>query len=102
MALEMQMRNTDVDAVVSIEGWLTQKDKIEFCKYSPFLDPIRMHKPFLHISIGPQEGLDYSLLESLKYSDRTLVQRADLPSDGFVHYPMFTLLMNDGIKTTTA
>ncbi|MBD3217032.1 MAG: hypothetical protein GF310_02060 [candidate division Zixibacteria bacterium] len=102
MALEMQMRNTDVDAMVSIEGWLTQADKAEFCKNSPFLDPIRMHKPFLHISIGPQEELDYSLFESLKYSDRTLIHWADLPGDGFVHYPMFTLLMSDEIKTMTA
>ncbi len=102
MALEMQMRNSDVDAVVSIEGWLTQNDKIEFCKNSPFLDPIRMHRPFLHVSLGPQEELDYSLLESLKYCDRTLIHRTDLPGDGFVHYPMFTLLMSDEIKTMTA
>jgi len=98
MAVQMQMRNTDVDAVVSINGWLTRTDKIEFCKNSPMFEAARMHKPLLCINTGAGAELDHSLFESLKYSARTLVNLDSLPGDGFNHYPMFSLQLNEEIK----
>jgi dienelactone hydrolase len=102
MAVLMQIRNTDVDAVVSIDGWMNQVEKIEFIKNSPMFDAARMDKPFLFIEAGPDSEVNRSLFESLKYSSRTLAHLDSLTADGFSHYPMFSLQLSDEIKAMVA
>jgi len=94
-ALIMQMRNSDVDAVVSLNGWFIIGDRMEFVRQCPFVNPIRMSVPLLQICTQEIEPYDFSLFDSLKYSDRYSLMFKGLSRTDFTHYTMFSIIPQD-------
>ncbi len=101
-ALIMQMRNTDVDVVVSLEGWFIISERIEFSRLFPFFNVDRMSVPLMQICGQEEELLDYSLYNSLKYSNRFSLTMNDFRGADFTHYSMFSVLASDSISSLTA
>jgi dienelactone hydrolase len=100
-ALLMQMRNTDIDAVVSLEGWFIIDERIEFASLFSSYNVDRMNAPLLQICGQDEELYDYSLYNSLKYSDRFSLTISDFRGADFTHYSMFTTLASDSISSLT-
>jgi dienelactone hydrolase len=77
-ALLMQMRNTDVDAVVSLRGDFFDDEHLELLRTIPSFDISAATVPIMHVCAGGEESLDSSFLSSLTYADRYLVRCPDL------------------------
>lgn len=96
-AIIMQMRNSDVNAVVSLEGWFVLENRIRFARQCPFFSAIRMNVPLLHVCGQQEELLDLSLFDSLKYSNRYSLKLKNFHGTDFTHYSMFPIPVPDSI-----
>jgi dienelactone hydrolase len=94
-AMLMQMRNSDVEAVVSLEGAFTDSNYISFAEQNPYFDIPRMHVPFLQMCDNTRPTLNLSLFESLKYAPRYSLEFNGLSSMNFTHYSLISTLVID-------
>jgi tetratricopeptide (TPR) repeat protein len=101
-ALDMQMRNSDVDAVVSLDGIYALTDQLEFSRHSPSFNLERMTIPLLHLIAEDTGEHDLSIINNLKYSSRNLVNLTDNSIQGLTHYPMFSFQFPDELKQMAA
>jgi len=69
-ALLMQMRNTDVDAVVDLGGALTSAALFELVKGSASFNPANARVPLLEMYTDVEHVPDMTLLDSLRYAER--------------------------------
>jgi len=98
-ALIMQMRNTDVEAAASLEGWFVINERIELAMQFPSFNINRMAVPLLQISGQQDEHINFALFDSLIYSDRYSLQLKDFHGTDFTHYSMFSVIASDSVKT---
>ncbi|HVS81439.1 MAG TPA: dienelactone hydrolase family protein [Pyrinomonadaceae bacterium] len=74
-ALLLQMRNGDVDAVVSLDSGIAFEHNTKLLKQSPYYNPSRLRVPLLHATATREEieasgaHEDLSLFESAVYAD---------------------------------
>ena len=88
-ALILQMRNTDVDAVISLDGWNVYRQRFEFIRQSAYFHSEKMRVPLLQLFLEDPETVDSELVDSFKYSERCLLrfkgaQRRDFTSYGMI------------------
>jgi dienelactone hydrolase len=69
-SLLMQMRNTDVDAVVSLEGSLVSGTRSELTRQIAFYDAGEVKVPLLNIYSPESDQLDLSMVDSFTYAVR--------------------------------
>lgn len=72
-ALLMQMRDSDVDAVVAIDPLFTYPPLFDFVAQNPFFMRERMQCPLMVVYPQGVEGPDMAWVDSLVYSDRYVV-----------------------------
>jgi dienelactone hydrolase len=79
----LAMRNYDIEAVASLQGWQIQGERLAFASAGPFFDIRKMSVPSLFIYNGPEDFFDLSLVDSCRYADRFAVKFATSPQQGF-------------------
>lgn len=72
-ALILAMRNIDIDAMVSLDGSIGFNDRLALVQESPFYNPKNVCIPLMHINVMGNKRNDLSIIDSLKYSLRTIV-----------------------------
>ena len=90
-ALNMQMRNTDVDAVVGMDSWYVMADHQDLTQHSPSFNFMRANAPILQI-YGHNNTTDFSMLDSLAYADRYSLDMLNFRPNEFAHYYMFSAM----------
>ena len=86
-ALVLQMRNTEVDAVVGLDATYAAPRLLETFTKSLYYNPKKMRVPLLDLR-RPSEQLDFSGIDSLKYSDRYLLELPGMFHTSFTTDPM--------------
>ncbi len=88
VALDLVMRNSDVDAVVTLDPTFGVAPYIGMATGSPFHDPARMRVPLLYMyRVEPATNLAVS--DALKYSNRYRLELAGMLHQDFSSFPMF-------------
>ena len=64
------MRNTDIDAALSMNGSFLSANNQELVKSAPYFDYMNLTRPFMNIYPDDRENTDLSLVDSLRYTDR--------------------------------
>ncbi|UCG61514.1 MAG: hypothetical protein JSV52_14545 [Candidatus Zixiibacteriota bacterium] len=98
-ALLMQMRNTDIEAVVVLDGTQAHKDGIDLAATFPSFNVIGADVPLLQIYISAHENLDLSLTDSLLYSLRYLAGMPGFVSNDFTQYTITSSIVPDSMVT---
>lgn len=71
----LTMHNTDVDALVSLDGSVANKWAYSQIFQSSYFTPNSLTVPLLHITAQePNEGTDFAFFKALKYSDVSYVK----------------------------
>ena len=86
-ALILQMRNTEVDAVVGLDATYAAPRLVETFTKSLYYNPKKMRVPLLDLR-RPSDQLDFSGIDSLKYSDRYLLELPGMFHTSFTTDPM--------------
>ena len=66
----MQMRNTDVDAVMDLGGSVAFSNILDTIRNNPYFDEERMNVPLMVVHSDLEFSPDLSLIDSLRYSRR--------------------------------
>jgi hypothetical protein len=96
-ALLIQMRNTDVDAVIGLDASFGFNGEIPMIKSSPYFDPNRMRVPLMNVHRTGAE-LDNAVIDSLGYSSRYLVELPGLVHVDFTSWSRISALFNTGVR----
>jgi tetratricopeptide (TPR) repeat protein len=94
------MRNPDVKLLISLDSNLGFQGAAEFLAHSSEFDIGRMRVPLLHFSQVDYPGLDEHLIDSLRYSDRTIIRVKGLTHFDFSSLGMISAMLPDLVKTT--
>jgi dienelactone hydrolase len=94
------MRNPDVKLLISLDSNLGFQGAAEFLGHSSGFDVGRMRVPLLHFSQYDYPGLDEKLIDSLRYSDRTIIRVKGLTHFDFSSLGMISAMLPDFVKTT--
>ncbi|MEW6411950.1 MAG: hypothetical protein AB1483_05685 [Candidatus Zixiibacteriota bacterium] len=86
-ALMMQMRNSDVDAIVTLDGAYLYKDNAELIKENPSFDFTGVKVPSLQMYPGLPDAIDPSVCEAMPYSERYFAALKRFTHPDFTHYP---------------
>ena len=90
-ALDLQMRNSDIDAVVSLDGWYVLAEHQDFVPHSPSYNIMRASKPILQI-YGRNNATDFGSVEAIRYADRYSLDMLNFRQGEFAHYYMFSAM----------
>ena len=92
-ALGFASRNSDVDALVSLDGGIGSPFGASVVQRTPFYSLSRITAPLLHL-YGPNvPGTDLTFINGLKYSRRHLIAFPALRHTDFVNYGMLEHLV---------
>ena len=98
-ALILQMRNTDVDAVVSLDSGIGFEHNTRLLKQSPYYDPTRVRVPLMHAT-GTKAGIeaagareDPGLFDSAMYSNTYRLRIKGMRHVDFTSYSMIEGLL---------
>lgn len=69
-ALLLQMRNSDIDAMASLDASYISANHLEQARQNPYYDIQRVASPLLQIYSGEMDSIDLSLVDSFEYSQR--------------------------------
>jgi len=94
-ALLMKMHSSDVDAVVSLDGWFNFGDRQEFTRHCASFDINKMSVPLLHIHGGIGGERDQAIFNEMIYSDRHELEFYEFSTPSFSHYVLFSILGNE-------
>jgi hypothetical protein len=86
-ALNAQMRNSDIDALVSLEGGITTLFEDRMLKRLPFFDLASVRVPLLAIT-APHPNVNPAVLDQYKYSTRYYVHFPKMSEFFFLNYGM--------------
>lgn len=86
-ALNAQMRNSDIDALVSLEGGITTLFEDRMLKRLPFFDVTAVNVPMLAIT-APHPNVNPAILGQYKYSTRYYVHFPKMSEFFFLNYGM--------------
>ena len=95
-ALLLQMRNTDVDAVVSLDSGIMFQHNTKLLKQSPYYNPANVRVPLMQVTASQADiarnGLveDLGLFESAKYSNTYLLRLKGMRHEDFTSYGMIS------------
>lgn len=93
-ALLLQMRNTDVDALASLDSGIAYEHNTRLLKQSPHYDPLKLRVPLMHATATKEEvearGVreDASLFESSPYADTYRLRVRGMRHVDFTSYSM--------------
>lgn len=99
-ALIESMRNPDVRVCISLDSNLGFQGAAGFLATCPDYAAARMRVPFLHFSQSDYPGLDEKLIDSLRYSDRTIIRVKGLTHFDFSSLGMISTMIPGLVKTT--
>lgn len=94
-ALILQMRNTDIDAFISLDSGIIFKHNTELLKQSPYYKPEKLYAPLMHITRAESENEnmgvveDHSLFEAAAYVDVLLLRFKNMRHVDFTSYAMY-------------
>ncbi len=98
-ALLMQMRNTDIEAVVILNSVHSYRGGIELATGFPTYNVVGADVPLLQVYISGGENLDLSLADSLIYSRRYMVGVPAYVGNDFTQYPITSTIVPDSLVT---
>jgi dienelactone hydrolase len=75
-ALLLPMRNSDIDAAVSLNGTFLDPAREAFVKSAPYFSFANLTRPFMNIYTDDREKPNLTLVDSLRYADRYNVELA--------------------------
>ncbi|HEX6732315.1 MAG TPA: acyl-CoA thioester hydrolase/BAAT C-terminal domain-containing protein [Pyrinomonadaceae bacterium] len=89
--LGLQTRNSDIDAVISLDGGIGSSFGAAVVQRTPYYSLWRITKPLLHLYGLDVPGTDLSYLDTLKYSRRYLIafpgmRHADFTNQGMLEH----------------
>lgn len=87
-ALNAQMRNPEVDALVSLDGGIPTLFEDRLLKRAPYFDIAAFNVPLLAI-YAPHPNVDPAILDQYKYSTRYYVHFPKMSEFHFLNYGMF-------------
>jgi tetratricopeptide (TPR) repeat protein len=99
-SLIMAIRNADARAIVSLDSNLGFQGAAGFLGLCPDFAIERMRIPLLHFSQYDYPGLEDGLIDSLRYSDRTLIRVRGLTHFDFSSFGMITAMVPEFVKRT--
>jgi tetratricopeptide (TPR) repeat protein len=89
VALSLAMRNTDVDALVTLDPTFGVTPFIKLATDSPYYAPTNFRVPWMYMyRVEPATNLAVS--DALKYSDRYRLELAGMLHQDFSSFPMFS------------
>ena len=89
VALNLVMRNTDVDAMVTLDPTFGVTPYIKLATDSPYYTPTNMRVPWMYMyRVEPATNL--AVFDALKYSDRYRLELAGMLHQDFSSSPMFS------------
>lgn len=94
-AMLMQMRNTDIEAVVSLDGIEAHRSGAELGLTFPSYDVTRMDVPLMQAHDSNQDDLDMRVMDSLEYSHRMLLAFGGRDRIQFTQYATAAALLAD-------
>jgi len=94
-ALGLQIRNTGVAAVVSLDGGIGEERGSYLVTKTPYYDPSRLRVTLLHLYSPDNPNLDFSRLRSWRYSERYLVKLPRMRHGDFLSYGIFERLVSN-------
>ncbi len=89
-ALNLAMRNPDIEAVLTLQGIYTQAELIDFAHRSPSFASDRLTAPLMAIYTEATADQDLTLFNQLQFSDRISVGVPLFGGPEFAHYVMFS------------
>lgn len=92
-ALGFASRNSDMDALVSLDGGIGSPFGASVVQRTPFYSSSKITAPLLHLYGPSVPGTDLTFLNGLKYSRRYLVAFPALRHTDFVNYGMLEHLV---------
>lgn len=96
-ALLLQMRNTDVDALVCLDSGIYLEHNLKLLKASPHYDPTKLRVPLMLATVTTPENTargareDFSLFESAKYASTYLLRFRGMEHE---HFTSLSVLEN--------
>jgi dienelactone hydrolase len=93
--LLLQMRNSDIDAVVCIRGSFDNEDINEIMTRNPYFNINRMNVPLLHLYKEVQSSADKAFIEDIRFSPRHAVKFAEDYNVLFTNYELIASLKQD-------
>ncbi len=98
-ALVMQMRNSDVDAIITLDGAYLYKDNAERIGHNPYFDYAGVKVPLLQIYPLLPDVIDHSVIDSMPYSHRLNIGLSGFTHADLTHYPA---MLSDSASDTSA
>lgn len=102
MALLMQMRNSDIEAVAALQGTLIDSVSFAQIRSNPFYDNARAQVPLLSVYGTLNYPIDPGLYESLRYSSRYAVELPGAHPRDFMDYYLLMSEWTDSLGTAPA
>jgi hypothetical protein len=87
-ALIHQMRYTNIRAVASLDGAITNADHAQFIRQASFYDPMRAIVPFMVLDNTGNDRPDHNLIDSLLYCPRTILSVGNSVRISMTNYSM--------------
>jgi tetratricopeptide (TPR) repeat protein len=100
-ALILQMRNTEVDAVIGLDASYGAKSLTHTLTQSPYYQSEKMQIPFLDMR-RPSDEVNLSAVEAFRYSDRYFLRFPGIFHGDFTTFPMIALRFPTDIQDRTA
>lgn len=94
-ALVLQMRNTDVDAVVSLAGVHVEYEHAGLLEGCLHYDPARAGVPLLHICRDDSEAIDSGAQGRFRFADRYLLTLSGMDNLHFTSYGAVSAMVPD-------
>lgn len=94
-ALDMQMRNADVEGVIALGDMICDSAQVEYCRRSPSFNPDRMDVPLLLLTDSTVTTTSESVFETFHYSPHTWMRGMWNIEPDLLHYPMFTSVSSE-------
>ncbi|MDT4897623.1 MAG: hypothetical protein QOH25_2700 [Acidobacteriota bacterium] len=100
-ALVLQMRNTDVGAVIGLDASYGTRSLASTLTQSVYYNPERMSAPLLDLR-RPNDERDMGGVEAFKYADRFFLEFPGITHADFTSFPMIALHFPTDIQGRTA
>ncbi len=94
------MRNTNIDALVSLDSFVGFQGVLPHLQQSPSFDIGRMKVPLLHVVQHTNPFLDSSLIDTLRYADRYIVRIKGLNHFDFSSLGMMSAIIPGFVQNT--
>jgi hypothetical protein len=94
-SLLFPMRNSDVDAALSLNGSFLDSTRLDFTMECPYFGYENLTVPLMNIYSDETGQLNLSIIDSLRYSERTNIALKKSPQSVFQNYHLLASLLPD-------